>query len=53
MINNLIAGEHQPAAAGTGSLPIFNPATGEVIDNVPLSGAYRPVMMAATCDRSR
>ena len=39
MINNLIAGEHQPAAPGTGSLPIFNPATGEVIDNVPLSGA--------------
>ncbi len=39
MINNLIAGEHQPAGAGTGSLPVFNPATGEIIDNVPLSGA--------------
>ena len=39
MIENLIAGAHQPAAEGNGeSLPIFNPATGEVIDRVPLSG---------------
>ena len=38
MIKNLIAGQHEPAAEGNGSLPIFNPATGEVIDQVPLSG---------------
>ena len=39
MIDNLIAGKHQPAAEASGSLPVFNPATGEVIDSVPLSGA--------------
>ena len=39
MIANLIGSEWRPAADGAGSLPIYNPATGEVIDQVPLSGA--------------
>src|SRR5690349_16850671 len=39
MLKNLIGAEHRPAADGHGSLPIFNPATAEEIDRVPLSGA--------------
>jgi len=39
MLKNLIGAEHRPAAGGHGSLPIFNPATAEEIDRVPLSGA--------------
>jgi malonate-semialdehyde dehydrogenase (acetylating)/methylmalonate-semialdehyde dehydrogenase len=39
MIANLIGSEWRQAAHATGSLPIFNPATGQVIDQVPLSGA--------------
>jgi malonate-semialdehyde dehydrogenase (acetylating) / methylmalonate-semialdehyde dehydrogenase len=39
VIANLIGSEHRPAAAGTKTLPVFNPATGEVIDHVPMSGA--------------
>jgi malonate-semialdehyde dehydrogenase (acetylating)/methylmalonate-semialdehyde dehydrogenase len=39
MIANLIGSEWRRAADGAGSLPIYNPATGEVIDQVPLSGA--------------
>jgi len=39
MIANLIGSELRPAVAGTKTLPVFNPATGEVIDHVPMSGA--------------
>ena len=39
MIANLIGSEWRQAADGAGSLPIYNPATGEVIDQVPLSGS--------------
>jgi malonate-semialdehyde dehydrogenase (acetylating)/methylmalonate-semialdehyde dehydrogenase len=39
VIANLIGSEWRRPADGTGSLPIFNPATGQVIDHVPLSGA--------------
>jgi len=39
MIRNLVGGEWRGPAAGTASLPVFNPATGEEIDHVPLSGA--------------
>ncbi len=38
MIRNLI-GPKWRDADGTASLPVYNPATGEVIDQVPLSGA--------------
>jgi malonate-semialdehyde dehydrogenase (acetylating)/methylmalonate-semialdehyde dehydrogenase len=38
MIPNLIGSEWR-AAEGAESLPVYNPATGEVIDQVPLSGA--------------
>ena len=37
MISNLIAGEWRQPDRET--LPVYNPATGEVIDQVPLSGA--------------
>src|SRR3982074_2791408 len=37
MIANLIGSEWRQAD-GAGSLPVFNPATGQVIDQVPLSG---------------
>ena len=39
MIPNLIGSEWRATVDGGGSLPIFNPATGEVIERVPLSGA--------------
>ncbi len=39
MIRNLIGAEWRPPADGAASLPVFNPATGEVIEQVPLSGA--------------
>ena len=39
MIRNLIAYEWRGPAEGTASLPVYNPATGEVIDHVPLSKA--------------
>ena len=38
VIRNLIGSDWREAA-GVKSLPIFNPATGQVIDQVPLSGA--------------
>ena len=38
MIRNLIGSEWRSAADGAGSLPVFNPATAEVIEQVPLSG---------------
>ena len=39
MLTNLIGGEAR-AAASSELLPVFNPATGEVIDQVPLSGRH-------------
>jgi malonate-semialdehyde dehydrogenase (acetylating)/methylmalonate-semialdehyde dehydrogenase len=39
MIRNLIGGQWRSPAAGTATLPVFNPATGEEIEHVPLSGA--------------
>src|SRR5437660_2515725 len=38
MIRNLIGKDWRPPAEGVASLPVFNPATGEVIERVPLSG---------------
>jgi malonate-semialdehyde dehydrogenase (acetylating) / methylmalonate-semialdehyde dehydrogenase len=55
MIANLIGSEHVPAAAGTKTLPVFNPATGEVIDHVPMSGSQevdRAVEAASSAYRS-
>ena len=37
MIRNLIGAEWRSPAAGASSLPIFNPATGQEIEQVPLS----------------
>ncbi|HEY1455715.1 MAG TPA: CoA-acylating methylmalonate-semialdehyde dehydrogenase [Candidatus Dormibacteraeota bacterium] len=39
MIANLIGSQWRTPSNGTASLPIFNPATGEVIGEVPMSGA--------------
>jgi malonate-semialdehyde dehydrogenase (acetylating) / methylmalonate-semialdehyde dehydrogenase len=39
MIENLIGSAWRSASSGVESLPIYNPATGEVIGQVPLSGA--------------
>ena len=39
MIRNLIGHEWRLASDGTASLPVYNPATGEVIEQVPLSAA--------------
>jgi malonate-semialdehyde dehydrogenase (acetylating)/methylmalonate-semialdehyde dehydrogenase len=39
MIANLIGSEWRQASDGVSSLPVYNPATGEVIDQVPLSSA--------------
>jgi malonate-semialdehyde dehydrogenase (acetylating)/methylmalonate-semialdehyde dehydrogenase len=39
MIANLIGADWRRPAEGGNTLPIFNPATGQVIDQVPLSGA--------------
>ena len=39
LIDNYIDGEWTPAAAATGELDVINPATGEVLARVPLSGA--------------
>src|ERR1700686_3728885 len=38
MIANLIGSQWRMPAPDTDSLPIYNPATGEVIEQVPLSG---------------
>src|SRR5207248_4179768 len=46
MIRNLIGSEWRLAADGAGSRPVFNPATAEVIEQVPLSGE-RDVAAAA------
>ena len=39
MIRNLIGHEWRLPSEGTASLPVYNPATGEVIEQVPLSTA--------------
>src|SRR5438132_8623011 len=39
LIRNLIGAESRAPADGADWLPVYNPATGEVIDQVPLSGA--------------
>ena len=39
MLANLIGSDRRAPVHGTRTLPVFNPATGEVIDEVPLSGA--------------
>jgi len=39
LIRNIIGAESRLPADGAGSLPVYNPATGEVIEQVPLSGA--------------
>ena len=39
LIRNLIGAEWGVPAEGAASLPIYNPATAEVIDHVPMSGA--------------
>lgn len=39
MIPNLIGSEWRQPADGTASLPVYNPATGQVIEQVPLSGS--------------
>jgi malonate-semialdehyde dehydrogenase (acetylating)/methylmalonate-semialdehyde dehydrogenase len=39
MIPNLIGSQWRVPANGAGALPVYNPATGEVIEQVPLSGA--------------
>src|SRR5881227_1602976 len=38
LLDNYIAGRWTPAAGATGELDITNPATGEVLARVPLSG---------------
>ncbi|TME57572.1 MAG: CoA-acylating methylmalonate-semialdehyde dehydrogenase [Chloroflexi bacterium] len=40
MIPNLIGSQWRVPANGAGALPVYNPATGEVIEQVPLSGAH-------------
>jgi malonate-semialdehyde dehydrogenase (acetylating)/methylmalonate-semialdehyde dehydrogenase len=39
LLDNYVAGRWTPAAAATGELDVTNPATGEVLARVPLSGA--------------
>ena len=39
MIANLIGSKWETPNGGVSTLPIYNPATGQVIDQVPLSGA--------------
>jgi malonate-semialdehyde dehydrogenase (acetylating)/methylmalonate-semialdehyde dehydrogenase len=39
MVSNLIGSEWRKTSDGVASLPVYNPATGEVIDRVPLSSA--------------
>jgi malonate-semialdehyde dehydrogenase (acetylating)/methylmalonate-semialdehyde dehydrogenase len=39
MIPNLIGSQWRVPPDGTGALPVYNPATGEVIEQVPMSGS--------------
>jgi malonate-semialdehyde dehydrogenase (acetylating)/methylmalonate-semialdehyde dehydrogenase len=52
MITNLIGSERRPPAAGTKTLPVYDPATGEVIDQVPLSGADEVDAAVAAASRA-
>jgi malonate-semialdehyde dehydrogenase (acetylating)/methylmalonate-semialdehyde dehydrogenase len=45
LIRNLIGSEWSAPVSGE-TLPVFNPATGEVIDRVPLSGAHEVAQAA-------
>ena len=40
MIPNLIGSEWRVPPTGAGSLPVYNPATGQVIEQVPMSGSH-------------
>ena len=40
MIPNLIGSQWRVPPDGTGALPVYNPATGQVIEQVPLSGSH-------------
>jgi malonate-semialdehyde dehydrogenase (acetylating)/methylmalonate-semialdehyde dehydrogenase len=40
MIPNLIGSEWRVPPNGAGSLPVYNPATGQVIEQVPMSGSH-------------
>ena len=40
MIPNLVGSEWRVPTDGVESLPVYNPATGQVIDQVPLSGSH-------------
>ena len=40
MIPNLIGSQWRVPPDGTTALPVYNPATGEVIEQVPLSGSH-------------
>src|SRR5487761_767649 len=66
MIANLIGSKWRQPADGAASLPVYNPATGEVIDQVPLLGtqdvddavqaavaAYRSWSRTAVMERAR
>ena len=52
MIRNLIGAEWKLPADGAASLPVFNPATGEVIEQVPLSGAREVDAAVAAASRA-
>ena len=50
MIANLIAGQwHRPS---TPALPVYNPATEDVLDEVPLSGSAEVAQAVAAASRS-
>ncbi|HET9782999.1 MAG TPA: CoA-acylating methylmalonate-semialdehyde dehydrogenase [Candidatus Dormibacteraeota bacterium] len=51
MIRNLVGAEWRTPSDGAETLPVYNPATGEVIDHVPMSGA-RDVDTAVQAARS-
>jgi malonate-semialdehyde dehydrogenase (acetylating)/methylmalonate-semialdehyde dehydrogenase len=66
IIANLIGSTWRPTTAGGATLPVYNPATGEVIGQVPLSGgkdaddavkaaavAYRSWSRTAVMERTR
>ena len=42
LLDNYIAGRWTPAQAATEVLDVTNPATGETLARVPMSGARRP-----------
>ena len=39
LLDNYVGGQWTPATAASGALDVTNPATGEVLTRVPLSGA--------------